>query len=68
MVDKTTEVKAMVADIEKCLDDLTDAEDIFLTSVKRKLEASSGSLSENESKRLDFIWQKVSAKKGRVIL
>jgi hypothetical protein len=65
---KTTEVKAMVADIEKYLDDLTDAEDIFLTSVKRKLNASSALLSENDSKRLDFIWNKVVGIRENVIL
>ena len=68
MDNKTTEVKAMVADIEQYLDDLTDAEDIFLTSVKRKIRTSSELLTENENKRLEFIWKKVVAIKEKVIL
>ena len=68
MVNKTTEVKAMVADIEQYLDDLTDAEDIFITVLKRKLRTSSSLLSENENKRLDFIWKKVVGIREKVIL
>lgn len=55
----TEEYKAMVGDIEQYIDDLTDSEDIFITGVKRKLRTSSSLLSDNDSKRLDFIWKKV---------
>jgi len=65
---KTTEVKAMVADIESYLDDLTDAEDVFITVLKRKLRTSSELLSDNDSKRLEFIWNKVVGIREKVIL
>jgi hypothetical protein len=68
MVNKTTEVKAMVADIESYLDDLTDAEDVFITVLKRKLRTSSELLSDNDSKRLEFIWNKVVGIREKVIL
>ena len=68
MDNKTTEVKAMVADIESYLDDLTDAEDVFITVLKRKLRTSSELLSDNDSKRLEFIWNKVVGIREKVIL
>ena len=58
-IQKIAAYKAQIADIEDFLDDLTDAEDIFLSSLKTQIRRFNGVLEENKMKRLEFIWQRV---------
>ena len=60
--------KTMVAEVEQYLDDLTDAEDIFITALKRKLRTSSALLSENENKRLANVKAKPKYKNIKVMI